>query len=78
MTVTLESTDKIVTLVLANGTEVPARIWEGHTANGIACHAYVTRIAVHAHDDAGEFERDLLEQRKPSAAVEAIPMRLII
>jgi hypothetical protein len=78
MKVTLESTEKIVTLVLANGTEVPARIWEGHTANGIACHAYITRIAVHDHDDAGEFERDLLEQRKPSPVVAAISTRLVI
>ncbi len=38
MIVTLESTDKIVTLVI-NGAEVPARIWEGRTASGIECHA---------------------------------------
>ena len=78
MKVTLESTDKIVTLVLSNGTEVPARIWEGHTTQGIACHAYITRIGVAEHDDAAEFERDLREQRKPSAAVAAIPHRLIV
>jgi hypothetical protein len=79
MKVTLESTDKIVELVLANGTAVPARIWEGTTANGVRCHAYVTRIAVHDHDNAAEFERDLLEQRRPSAAIaDAIPSRLVL
>ena len=41
MKVTLENTDKIVEF---NG--LPARIWEGHTASGIAVHAYITRIAV--------------------------------
>lgn len=79
MRVTLENTDKIVDLVLADGTSVPARIWEGVTANGIKCHAYITRIAVHDHDDAAEFERDLREQRKPSIELNrAIPTRLII
>jgi len=75
--VTLESTTKIVRLIV-DGREVPARIWEGHTASGIPCHAYITRIAV-ANDQPSEaFERELLEQRRPTAAIEAIPLRLII
>lgn len=77
MKVTLETTDKVVLLEL-NGQTVPARIWEGHTANGIACHAYITRIAVHDQLDAAEFERDLKEERRPTPAVAAIPMRLIL
>jgi len=77
MKVTLENTDKIVELETATG-RVAARVWEGTTANGIACHAYITRIAVAEGDDATEFARDLAEQRKPSAAVAAIPARLII
>lgn len=77
MKVTLENTDKIVELTL-NGQTVPARIWEGVTAHGIACHAYITRIAVHDDDDAAEFERDLMAQRKASSVVAAIPIRLII
>jgi len=77
MKVTLENTDKVVLLEL-NGQTVPARIWEGTTANGIACHAYITRIAVGDQDNAAEFERDLKEQRKPTPAVAAIPMRLIL
>jgi hypothetical protein len=75
--VTLESTTKIVRLIV-DGREVPARIWEGHTEAGIACHAYITRIAVDPNDDAAEFQRELLEQRKPTPAIEAIPTRLII
>lgn len=77
MQVTLENTDKVVFLEL-DGVTVPARIWEGHIANGIACHAYITRIAVRDQDNAAEFERDLKEQRKPTPAVAAIPLRLVL
>ena len=83
MKITLESTTKIVDLVVA-GCHVPARIWEGHTENGIPCFAFITRIApaipeaeLTADQDA-EFQRDLNEQRAPSPAVEAIPLRLIL
>jgi hypothetical protein len=77
MIVTLESTTKTVTLIV-DGHAVPARIWEGRTAKGIRCHAYVTRIAVHQDDNAAEFQQDLAEQRRPSVEVEAIPLRLVI
>ena len=73
MVVTLESTEKIVTV---NG--VPARIWEGRTKAGVACHAFVTRIAVANSDDASEFARELLETRPPSSTIEAIPLRLVL
>ena len=53
MTVTLTSTDKVVELKTPSGI-VPARLWEGTTANGIRCHAFITRIAVHKNDDASE------------------------
>lgn len=77
MKVTLESTTKIVTLQIG-GVSVPARVWEGITERGIKCHAYITRIAVHEDDDNSQFEEELKEQAKPSAAIEAIPLRLII
>lgn len=84
MEVMLTSTDKIVDLVV-EGTDnmidpvVPARIWEGVTAGGVRCHAYVTRIAVAEHDDASEFEAELQQAHAtPSHAVEAIPLRLIL
>ena len=77
MKVVLESTTKIVRLVV-EGREVPARIWEGTTSSGIPCHAYITRIAVAPDQDAAEFERELLEQRRPTPAIEAIPLRLIL
>jgi len=79
MTVTLHSTDKIVTLVTAGG-EVDARIWEGHTEHGIACHAFVTRIAVHKDLDASAFEKELRAMHAPvSPALQGVyPARLVI
>jgi hypothetical protein len=77
MKVTLESTTKIVSLTL-NGQTVPARVWEGETEHGVACHAYITRIAVAPDLDATEFEKDLQQHRAPSVAVEAIPIRLVL
>jgi hypothetical protein len=77
MRVSLESTTKIVRLMV-DGREVPARIWEGQTESGIPCHAYITRIAVADGLDASEFERELVEHRRATPAVDAIPARLII
>src|ERR1700677_4632428 len=77
MKVTLESTTKIVTLEI-NGASVPARIWEGVTERGIRCHAFVTRIAHHEDDNPSQFQADLEEQAKPSAAIQSYPMRLLI
>lgn len=78
MDVTLHSTDAIVELQI-NGTTVPARVWEGITAKGIRCHAYITRIAVHRSDDAEEFDRDLRETRPLTPEVASvIPARLVL
>lgn len=78
MRVTLESTSKIVTIVV-DGKEVPARIWEGVTAKGVPCHAYITRILVHKDEDNAEFERDLQEHRPPSPEIDAaIPNRFVV
>jgi predicted transcriptional regulator len=71
--VQLESTDKVVTL---NG--VPARIWEGHTACGVPCHAYITRIAVDKDLDTSEFVRELQEHRPVSEELRAFPARLVL
>lgn len=73
MKVTLVNTSKIVEL---NG--VPARVWEGETESGIKIHAFITRIAVEKSQDTSQFEKELKEQKPPSADVEAIPLRMII
>jgi hypothetical protein len=78
MTVTLENTTRIVELIV-DGHPVQARVWEGVTGEGIPCHAFITRIAVHNNDNAAEFERDLKRQRDPSPALAAaIPLRMVI
>jgi hypothetical protein len=80
MKITIESTTKLVELETPNGV-VPARIWEGTTERGTPVHCYVTRIAVDEslpREVHLEFEKDLQEQRKPSAAIQAIPLRLIL
>jgi len=78
MRVTLDNTDKIVELQLAPNTFVLARVWEGHTENGIPCHAYIVRIAVDKQADASEFARDLEEMRPATPAIAALPARLVI
>jgi hypothetical protein len=74
MKITIESTTKIVSV---NG--VPARIWEGKTESGIDVHCYITRIAIDENDPRkGEFQHELMECKKPSPEIEAIPARLIL
>jgi len=73
MTITMSSTTKIVEL---NG--VSSRIWEGETASGIKCHAYITRIAVDPGQDASQFETELEECKPPSPELEVIPLRMIL
>ena len=77
MKVTLESTNKIVDLIV-DGSIVPARVWQGTTEGGIECHAYIPRIAVAKHLDAAEFERELVETIPPRPDIAAIPARLIL
>lgn len=77
MIVTLESTSKIVQLVV-DGKSIPARLWQVHTANGVACHAFVTRVAVDKDENAAEFEKDLQEQAVPRAEFISYPLRLIL
>lgn len=73
MTITVSSTSKLVEL---NG--VPARIWEGKTESGVEVHCYIVRIAAHKDANLMQFERELQETQSPSAAVEAIPLRMIL
>lgn len=77
MKVTLESTDKIIAIVV-NGVEVPARVWEGHTENAIPCTALITRIAARADADLSEVERDLQERARPIAANTVFPLRMAL
>lgn len=66
----IESTSKVVTLVV-NGHEVPARIWEGTTEQGVPFHCFITRVAVHNDEDHSQFEAELQDHKPPSVAVTA-------
>ena len=82
MKITIESTTKIVQLKTQSGAVVAARIWEGTTASGTPVHCFVTRIAPTLTDQSDprfkEFERELLEQVKPSSEITEIPLHLIL
>jgi len=78
MKLALQSTTKIVELGVAGGGSCMARIWEGRTESGIKVHAYITRIAVAEGENTEQFDAELLQCKTPSAAVAAIPLRLIL
>jgi hypothetical protein len=84
MKIRIESTSKIVTLVVG-GKDVPARVWQGETDGGIPVQCFITRIAPeipksdpNIDDLTAEFERDLKRQADPRPTVEAIPLRMIL
>jgi len=83
MKIQIESTTKLVTFEV-KGASVPARIWEGHTEDGTPVHCYITRICPSIPIEQltpaieGKFAADLEEQTAPTAAVEAIPLRMIL
>lgn len=74
MKMTIESTTKIVEV---NG--LPARIWQGTTANGIPVVAYITSIAAAGDQDLSELEADLHDHAEPTALdVAQWPSRVFI
>jgi hypothetical protein len=74
MKIAIESTTRIV---MAN--DVPCRVWEGHTENGVAVTCLIPRIAVNSGADAAQFEAELREQKAPSAEGEAaFPLRMVL
>lgn len=84
MRITIESTSRLVTLIVDNA-KVPARLWEGHTENGIPCHCFVTRISPTILESdprvaelSAEFDRDLTRTRKPETDLGPIDLRFIL
>lgn len=71
MKITIESTEKVVTL---NG--IPARIWEGATEKGVPVVVFVTRIGVPLDGDQTDFQRELQECRPLSPEMKYFPVRL--
>ena len=84
MKIRIESTSKIVTLVVG-GKDVPARVWQGETDGGIPVQCFITRITPEIPKSdpnidnlTAEFERDLKRQADPRPTVEGIPLRMIL
>jgi hypothetical protein len=74
----IEPTSRVIELVV-DGAVVPARVWEGHTDNGIAVICCVTRVAARIDADRSELERALTPMPEPSLdGRQAFPMRLIL
>lgn len=90
MNIKISNTDKIVLLKRGNKCKsgkcntvnindgIPARIWEGETDTGIKVICFVTRIAVSAHEDTEQFNKELKECKEQSDAARSIPLRIII
>lgn len=79
MKITIESTTKIVLVKPAAFTQgMECRVWEGETEKGVKVQCLIPRIAVKLGEDTSQFEKELKEQRAPSAEVAAFPMRMIL
>lgn len=85
MKITLESTEKFVTIWNEDGGNILARVWQGETEGGIPCFALIVRVATEfAKDDPRmaeaivEFDRELAECAEPRAAVFTLPPHLIL
>lgn len=84
MKITIESTSKIVQLVV-NGREIDARVWQGETDSGIPVQAFITRIAPEIpktdpriDELTAQFTAELMRRADLRPTVEAIPLRMII
>lgn len=73
MKITIESTDTIV-----NADGIDCRVWEGVTERGVKVICLIPRIAAQKEQDLAQFEAELQEQRPPTAAPEAFPLKLIL
>ncbi len=78
MRITIESTTKIVSIELAHGQSIEARVWEGETEHGVKVQCLIPRIAALANQDLKQFDAELQEQRAPTAGAQAFPLRMII
>ena len=81
MRITLDSTHTVIEMLM-DGRVVPARIWEGHTEDGVPVVAWITRISPQTHDPAvaEQFGRELIATARPSIAMPSglIPIQVIL
>ena len=76
MNIAIESTNKVIEID-ASG-KLPARLWEGFTANGVPVQCLIVRIAAPTEYNQDEFEKDLAECRPPRMPDQAFPLRMIL
>jgi len=80
MKITIENTS-VITQLVVNGIDVPARIWQGETDSGVPVHVFITRIAPEIPKDdprQEQFIKELKEQAAPRPTVVTIPLRMIL
>jgi hypothetical protein len=78
MKVLLESTTRVVTLVIS-GEAAAARVWEGETESGLKVHAYVTNLVASESVTEEQFQRELNNShRAPSSDTDGIAVTLVM
>jgi len=78
MNIAIESTDRVIEIEGHDGMKVPARVWEGFTADGVPVQCLIVRIAAPAEYDQEKFERELQVCRPPRMVEQAFPLRMVI
>lgn len=78
MRITVDSTDKLVTLFQGTSRELLCRIWEGATEHGVPVQCMIIRVAAPVEFNQAEFEHDLQETRPPQMQPEAFPLKMVI
>lgn len=58
--------------------DVPVRLWDGVTPQGVRCKVFVHRVAVDERDDCVQFDRELREQLVPAELMEFVPLRNLL
>jgi len=80
MKITIENTS-VITQLVVNGIDVPARVWQGETDSGVPVQVFITRIApeIPKTDPRNEeFARELQETAAPRPTIAVIPLRMIL
>lgn len=78
MKITIESTTQVVFCKHDDPDGVLCRVWEGTTESGIKVQCLIARVAAPDDADVSQFEKELVEQRAPSAGPVAFPLRMVL
>jgi hypothetical protein len=78
MNIAIESTDRVIEIEGHDGMKMPARVWEGFTANGVPVQCLIVRIAAPVEYNQEDFEKDLAECKPPRMHDQTFPLRMIL